>query len=223
MIRASLDPGSQHASMYVTPDGRRAFQTRPDDGGGVCLTAHSLPGAIGLPYWIKLQRIGDQFTAYHSPDGVNWIKQADDEDVMPYQTTNPATIDMPATVYIGFVLSSHNPGLATNVTFSDVTTTGYVGTQWQVADIGCDHPGNSPGLLYLLVVDGNGGAAGVIHPDPGIVNVTTWTEWRIPFRAMARVDLKRVKKICIGVRARETPIPLGSGRLLIDNLLAWKP
>jgi hypothetical protein len=55
------------------------------------------------------------------------------------------------------------------------------------------------------------------------VNITTWTEWRIPLSDLAGVDLSRVKSLCIGVGGRETPIPLGSGRLLIDDILVWKP
>jgi len=221
MIRETLTPASRHASMFVTPDGRRAFQNRPDDGSGFCFTAHSHPGAIALPYWVKLERRGDQFTAYHSPDGVNWIKQPDDEDMVSYQTSNPATISMPKTVYIGFALSSHNQGLATTATFSDVKTTGYVGSQWQVAEIGYDHPGNSPDDLYVIVEDGDGRVAAAVNPDPMALNALTWTEWRIPFGSLSRVDFHRVKRLTIG--GREGSASLGLGRILIDDIRVWKP
>lgn len=221
MIRESLQPGSRHASMFVTPDGRRAFQNRPDDGSGVCLTAHSGPGAISLPHWIKLERRGNQFTAYHSADGIRWIKQPDDEDVVSYQSPNPQTIEMPATVYIGLALSSHNQGLVTTATFSGMKTTGYVSSEWQVAEIGWDHPGNSPDDLYVVVEDGEGKAATVVNP--AAVNATSWTEWQIPFKDFPGVNFQRVKRISIGVGGRETSVPPGSGRIFIDDILALKP
>lgn len=222
MIRESLDPGSAHASMFVTPDGRRAFQNRPVNGSGFCYSAQSSPGAISLPYWIKIERRGNRFTGYHSPDGVNWIEQPDNEEVVDgYQSPNPQTIEMPAGVYIGFALTSRNSSLVTTATFSDVKTAGYVGTKWQEAQIGCVHPGNCPDDLYVIVEDAEGETATATNTTA--VNTTAWSEWRIPFSDLAGVDLTRVKRMFIGVGGRETSAPLGSGRILIDDVLVWRP
>ena len=78
-----------------------AFQNRPTNGTGVCLSAHSRPGTIKLPFWVKLERKGNQFTAYYSSNGVTWTKQPVNEEITTYQASNPQTIPMPAYVYIG--------------------------------------------------------------------------------------------------------------------------
>lgn len=224
MIRANLDPGSPHASMFVTPDGRRVFQNRLDQGSGFCYSAHCRSGTISLPYWVKVERRGNQFTGYHSADGVNWIRQPDNEEIVSgYQSPNPQTIDMPSTVYIGFALTSHNGSLTSTAVFSDVKTVGYVGTQWQVAEIGFDHPGNSLDDLYVVVEDAEGKAATAVNPRATVLDGTKWTEWRIPFTDFTGVDLRRVKRMCIGVGGLESSVPPGSGRILIDDILVWKP
>lgn len=224
MIRESLARDSAHAAMYVTPDGRRAFQTRPTNGTGVCLTAHSPVGSISTPYWIKLERRDDEFTAYHSADGVNWIRQPDNEEVTSYQTSNPTTIYMPTTIHIGLVLCSHTNGAVATAVFSDIETTGYVSGQWQTAEIGYDHPGNSPDDLYVVVEDANGVSATVVNPDPRAVNTTEWTPWRIPLTDFTGVDLGRVGKMSIGVgRVTRQSYLAGDGRIEIDDVMLWKP
>ncbi|MGE5297211.1 MAG: LamG-like jellyroll fold domain-containing protein, partial [Solirubrobacterales bacterium] len=219
MIRESLDPGSAHAAMYITPNGRRAFQTRPTNGTGVCLTAHCSPGAVAPPIWVKLQRRGDQFTASYSYDGQTWIVQPDNEEVTSYQTTNPTTIYMPTAVYVGLALGNHDERHVGTAVFSDVKTSGYVKAQWQVADIGFDHPGNSTDDLYLTVEDADGATATVVNPDPTAVNATEWTQWKIPRDDFSRVDLGRVEKVRIGVGGTEAAIAPGSGTIYLDDLM----
>lgn len=219
MIRESLDQASAHVAMYITPDGRRAMQTRPTNGTGVCLTAHSHTGAVGTPIWIKLQRRGDQFTAYYSHDGQTWIVQPDFEEVTTYQTTNPTTIYMPTTVHIGLALSNHDERHVGTVVFSDVKTTGYVGAQWQVAEIGCDHPGNATDGLYVVVEDDDGAAALAVHPDPTAVNATEWTQWSIPLDDFAGVDLSHIRKVRIGVGGSDAAILPVAGRIFLDDLM----
>lgn len=223
MIRESLDPGSRHASMFVTPDGRRAFQNRLENGSAFCFTAHSHPGAVSIPCWVKIERKGNQFTAFYSSRSGRWLQQPDDEDVVSYQSPNPQTIDMPATVYIGFALSSHNHDLLATAVFSQVTMTGDVGSPWQVADIGCDHPGNTPDDLYLIVEDGAGTVAATVNPDPTVLNALAWTEWRVPLSGLPGLDLRRIKRLTIGIGGREGSVPPGSGRVLIDDIRLWTP
>ncbi len=91
------------------------------------------------------EKFGLQFTAYHSLDGLNWIRQSDKANTGPDAAPNPQAINLPVPVYVGLALSSHAPGVAAMATFSGVKTTGNVTGRWQVADIGMDHPGNSSG------------------------------------------------------------------------------
>ncbi len=238
MIRASLDPASAHAFMLVIPDGLRAFQNRPADNSAQCFTAQG-EAESKIPSWVKLERQGNQFTGYHSLDGVNWTRQSDKGNTGPDASPNPQTINMPSQVYVGLALSSHAPGVMTMATFSGVKTTGNVTDQWQIADIGAEHPGNSPDNLYVTVEDSSGKTATVVHPNPAAVNARTWTEWRIPLvgqppsavnqsgsppgaGGLQGVDLGRVRKMSIGIGGRQGAIPLGAGRIDIDDIRVLK-
>jgi len=223
MIRRNLEPGSAHAFMLLTPEGRRAFQNRPVDGSSACFSAHSLPGAVTLPYWVKLERRGNQFTGYYSPNGVKWIRQPDTENPEADVSPNPQTIDMPSSVWIGLALTSHAEGTATRAAFSAVKMTGYISGDWKVAQIGADQPGNSPDDLYVIVEDSNGVAASVVNPDPAAVTAPDWTEWRVPLSSFTGVDLSEIAMLRIGVGGRESPIPIGDGRIYLDDIRVWKP
>jgi Concanavalin A-like lectin/glucanases superfamily len=222
MIRESLAPGSIHGFMCLTPDGRRAFQNRLDNGSGFCYSAHSSPGAITLPHWVKLEREGDLFTAYHSPDGINWILQPDTEDPVSYLSPNPRTIYMPDTVHIGLALTSHAGSVATSAIFSGVEVTGAVSDQWQSADIGRDHPINCPDSLYVTMENSDGKAATLVHPDTEAVNATAWTEWKIPLSDLGRMRLDQITSLSIGIGSRRTPIRNGFGRIYIDDIRLLK-
>jgi hypothetical protein len=92
-----------------------------------------------------------------------------------------------------------------------------------VADIGVDHPGNSPDDLYVIVEDSKGKTATVVHPNPAAVNTMAWTEWRIPLHNFAGVDLSRIRKMSIGVGGRVDATVRGDGRVYIDDIRVWKP
>ncbi len=223
MIRESLSPGSAHAFMFVTPEAGRVFQNRPANDASISPAASSPSHALTLPYWVKIERQGNQFTGYYSADGVNWIRQPEDEVVTSYRSPNPQTINMPSTVYIGLALTSRHPGIAIRATFSGVQITGNVTGPWQVADIGIEEPDYNRDRLYLAIEDSNGRITGLDLPDYLGVNAMTWTEWRIPLSYLARVDLRRVKRMFISVDwhlgvGGETTSPPGTGRIHIDDI-----
>lgn len=45
-----------------------SFQNRPTTGANA-VSAHSDTAAITVPFWVKVERKGNQFTAYYSQDG----------------------------------------------------------------------------------------------------------------------------------------------------------
>ncbi len=125
MIRGSLDPAAMYAFMTPTPDGRRAFQNRTSFGA-TATSAHSNPGAVTFPVWVKVERKGGNYTGYWSQDGKNWtICQPDSTDIAS-NSTNPVPIRMTGDVYIGLAVTSHNASLTTIAEFSDVSFTGTV-------------------------------------------------------------------------------------------------
>jgi hypothetical protein len=222
MIRESLNPASAHAFMLIIPDGVRAFQNRPVSDSSQCFTTQG-QAEPKIPSWVKLERQGNRFTGYHSLDGVNWIRQSDKGNTGPDASPNPQTITMPPQVYVGLALGSHAPGLMTTATFSGVKLTGKVTDQWQVADIGVDHPGNSPDHLYVTIEDGSGNTATVVHPNPAALNAWAWAEWRIPLANLSGVDLSRVRRMSIGVGGHAAATVKGDGRVCIDDIRVWKP
>src|SRR5947209_1572004 len=113
MMRETLDPGSRHALMLVSPGKGLAFQRRVDPGG----LSTSTPGVFATaPYWVKLTRAGNTFTALQSPDGSSW------------STVGSDTISMASTIYVGLAVSSHVAGTLATATFASTAVTRSVTT-----------------------------------------------------------------------------------------------
>src|SRR4051812_766518 len=106
MIRETLDPGSAHATMFVSYSKGTAFQRRTASGGTSTSTTGPLTAA---PYWVKMERIGTTFNAYTSADGMTWTLVGSD------------TIPMASAVYVGLAISSHTTAAAASATFDNVT------------------------------------------------------------------------------------------------------
>ncbi len=213
MIRESLSPGSRFAGVYATPDNGVRFQARLRTAGsatsdtGVATTEQM---ALQTPVWVKLERTGTTVNAHYSRDSVKWTSMS----------WNPQSINMPSSVYVGLALTSHASGTATTATFSGVQITGDVIGPWQVAEIGTDHPGNSPTGLYVTVKDSTGITGVLVDPNPAAVNVTAWTQWRIPLSdfLFLGVDLSRVTKLGIGVGDFPAATVTGDGRIYVDDI-----
>ena len=213
MIRESLDAGSRHAFMAVTPGSSHglAFQYRDKSGN-----SHSEHGVdkVTAPYWVKLVRLGDEFTGYHSRDGVTWTMK--DPTGAESDATNPVTIEMGPNVYIGLAVTSHHANVMCRSVFSDVSTSGKVTGQWMSQDI----PSNAAEPLYVALEDSAGHIKVVTHPDPNAVQFENWQEWNIDLREFsnAGIDLVNVKKMYIGVGNRDNPQCGGTGKLYIDDI-----
>jgi regulation of enolase protein 1 (concanavalin A-like superfamily) len=106
MIRETLDPSSAQALMLVSYSKGLAFQRRDAARGTSVNTAGTI---VTAPYWVKLQRTGNTFNAYSSPDGSAWTLVGSD------------TIPMAATVYVGLAVTSHVSGTLATATFDNVT------------------------------------------------------------------------------------------------------
>ena len=212
MIRETLEGGSKMVYMVVTPGNGVSFGWRtfadntPEQVNKTGITA---------PQWVKLTRKGDVFTAQYSADGQAWTD-------LPKADGTAVSVTLTGSVYIGLCLTSHDAALITTAAFSSITAGGT--GSWQVAAVGDDpEPANSPQSLYLVVEDGAGKSKVITHPDAAAVNVTEWTEWKIPLSDLAGVNLAKVKKLYIGVGDRANPAADGSGRIYIDDIRVVKP
>jgi hypothetical protein len=109
MMRASLSAGSAQAMMIVSANKGLAFQRRVTTGG---LSTHTSGGAGTAPYFVRLSRSGNVFTASKSTDGTTWA------------TVGSDTISMPSTIYAGLAVSSHVSGVVATASFSNVSVSG---------------------------------------------------------------------------------------------------
>ena len=110
MIRQSLAPDSAFAMVLVTSAQGVAFQQRAT-AGRQAVTVNVVP-ALRAPYWLRLKREGDTFTATASEDGTDWTP------------TNTVTIAMSDPIYAGLAVTSHHGGVLCRATFDHLTVTG---------------------------------------------------------------------------------------------------
>ena len=109
MIRETLDPGSTDAFIGLRADSNGfVFMTRPTALAINNNQAYGLP--VSAPYWVKLVRSGNNFTAYLSADGSTWAQQG-----------GPQAIPMAGTVYVGFAVASQSNSVTTTATFDNVS------------------------------------------------------------------------------------------------------
>ena len=216
MIRETLDPGSKHAMVVVTPGNGVALQHRPTTNQASLSVNQT---GLTAPYWVKLTRTNNTLTAERSEDGNTWVPITADA------AASTVTISMANDVYIGLALVSNNAGAGpTAAEFSNIETTGNVTGQWQPEDIGGGQlPSNDPEPLYVAIADSTGQVAVVTHEDPEATLTATWEPWQISFSALSGVNLSRVREMTIGLGNRANPTPGGTGLLYIDDVAFGRP
>ncbi len=214
MIRETLEPGSKHAFVAVTPEPTHgiSFQRRPVAGQA---SANTDVASVAIPCWVKLTRAGNVFTAQWSTDGVTWTNIA---------VTPALSIQMNANVYIGLAVTSHDAAIVTAAEFSNLSTSGNVTGQWQTAGIGATQPeGNSSEPMYVTIEDSSGKTKTVVNADTAITGRLSWQEWKIPYSDLSGVNLSRVEKMYIGVGSATSPSAGGTGTVYIDDIGFGRP
>jgi hypothetical protein len=106
MARDGLGKNAAFAAVMASPSlGGVRFQRRAAvDASAV--SAGSLP--VNFPHtWLRQQRRGNVSTGFGGFDGQTWVRLAS------------ATIAMPAQIYLGFAVSSHDPAATVGVRFRD--------------------------------------------------------------------------------------------------------
>jgi len=105
MIREDLTAGSKHVFMSLTASSGAQFRCRASAGATSTTTTAS---GIKAPHWVKLERVGDDFTGYRSPDGTNWTQ------------VGAATIAMSNVAYVGLAVSANNDTKFNDTIFTEV-------------------------------------------------------------------------------------------------------
>ncbi|HEX5218058.1 MAG TPA: lamin tail domain-containing protein [Verrucomicrobiae bacterium] len=106
IAREALSPGASSVSVMATPSISGCyFQSRGASNGPT-----SLSGSFPVNYpntWLRLRRVGNDFTGYAGIDGQNWTQ------------LGTASLALPATVHFGFAVASHNAGELATAAFRD--------------------------------------------------------------------------------------------------------
>jgi outer membrane protein assembly factor BamB len=109
MLRANASLDSPYYAAFVTPSHGISMQYRADSGDNT--NEILLPDTDKAPVYLMVQRVGNVFTAYTSPDDVTWTP-------IPGSST---TIDMGSSVLAGLAVTSHNISYLGVVTFDTVS------------------------------------------------------------------------------------------------------
>lgn len=112
MIRETLAPSSRYAYALISGGNGSAFQYRRSTGGSAASSGQA-NRAARAPYWVRIRRAGNTFTAYISTDGRSWRQQG-----------GSISISMGANVYAGIALTSHRDGVLATAAFSSVSLGG---------------------------------------------------------------------------------------------------
>jgi hypothetical protein len=105
MMRETLAAGSKHAAMFVSGSMGTAFQRRVATGG---VTTHTSGATATAPYWARLVRAGNVFSAFVSTNGSTWT------------LVGSETIVMSSTINVGIPLTSHLDGSIATATVVNV-------------------------------------------------------------------------------------------------------
>jgi hypothetical protein len=111
MIRESTDQSARHAMIVITRDdnARVSFQHRVNENNSMSEnTEYGNPKT--RPMWLRMQKNGQNFTAYYSTDGITWTQQG--------STTN---IAMTNPFFVGLAVTSHNNGASATAVFDNIT------------------------------------------------------------------------------------------------------
>jgi len=210
MMRDSTDPNSLHAMVYITPANGVAFQYRATTGGAITNINQS---GITAPYWIVLERAGESFTAYYSPDGTSgsWV------------VLGGASIPMPNPICTGLALTAHNAAAVCTAVFSNVSTSaGTSPSTWTSQDIGIKSNVAAP--VYVTLKDSNANTATVTHDDPNIALAAGYQEWLIPLARFTSLnpslDLKNIQKMTLGTGGAGNR---GTGTIYFDDIRLYLP
>jgi regulation of enolase protein 1 (concanavalin A-like superfamily) len=106
MIRESLAANSRHALVDLTPSQGVEFIRRTATGANA---VSNFDHGVSAPYWVRLMRRGNTFTAFDSPDGVTW------------NTVGSVNIPIGNTVYAGLAVCAFNNGTVNTATFDNLS------------------------------------------------------------------------------------------------------
>jgi regulation of enolase protein 1 (concanavalin A-like superfamily) len=160
MIRETLNANARNAFCLVTPTNGTAFQYRTTAGGSTTSVAGPSSAA---PYWLRITRSGNTFTAAVSADNVTWT------------TIGSQTITMGSSVFIGMAADANTSTTLNRATFDNLASS--INTPPTIASPATAtlNADNKTVALAVLGADNDG--------EPGLTY--TWAATTIPSGATA--------------------------------------
>jgi regulation of enolase protein 1 (concanavalin A-like superfamily) len=177
MIRETTNANSSYVINYISPGNGVAFEQR----SGTSDSASSIVNTAGLtaPYWVRLVRAGNNFTAYRSLNSTTWT------------LLGTTAIAMNNNCSVGLAVCSANDGTLNQSTFDNVSITlldspgavsnltatagnGFVGLQWPAAVNATVYNvkrATVSGGPYITVASA---VADNLYVNTGLVNGTTY-------------------------------------------------
>lgn len=146
MIRETTATNSRHFTYIVDTNAATRQIYRTTNGGTAANTLVST--TFAKPQWLRLQRAGDQFTAFTSTDGVTFS---------PYGGAQ--TLPLAGEVLIGLAASARSDGLLTQAAFDEVSITPAPAQPLLGRSVGyVDEPGRATttGSGYVITASGAG-------------------------------------------------------------------
>jgi len=107
MFRENLDAGSKHSMVMINASTERVSHVARAATNGASGARDSIFD-ITLPYWIKIQRVGNNFRGYHSSNGTSW------------QYIYSWNVVMPQDIFVGLAVTSHNNDKLCHASFENV-------------------------------------------------------------------------------------------------------
>jgi uncharacterized repeat protein (TIGR03806 family) len=155
MIRESLSAGSRHAFVLMSTGNGASFEWRTNASG---VSTSIVVRGISAPYWVKLTRNGNVFTAYDSSDGNNWIQIGN------------VSVGLASNVYAGLAVTAHDNTVINNSTFDNVQV-----VQGGMAAVTLIVPQLSKSGVFSMILTG---APVHSYEIQGSTNLTNWAALR---------------------------------------------
>ncbi|MGL5018897.1 MAG: LamG-like jellyroll fold domain-containing protein [Luteolibacter sp.] len=148
MLRSSLDRESTNVAASVISGGGLRFTRRFEEAAYTEPTTH----ALRAPYWVRVKRVGNNFTGFRSEDGITWIQQG--------STSSIGT--MPASALWGLAVTARTNVETSEVKYDNILLEPLAGqvapaNTWAGADIGAPTvPGSNTIAGSVRTVSGSG-------------------------------------------------------------------
>jgi RHS repeat-associated protein len=165
MIRETLNAGATDTFVMYYPNTADLF-VRPSTGAATTEPGYMFYSVAPYPYWVKLARIGNAFSAYISADGMTWI-----------QVGTTQTIAMAQAVEIGLAACNGITGATVTAAFDNVSV---VDATMPIIS-GVSPPFGAIGTPVTITGShfGSSQGSGTVKFNGAAATVTSWTDTQI--------------------------------------------